>query len=231
MKTFNRIILLLTLVFGVLAGVAYFKSQSGNLPPQAPKENLPTPEKKPAPRALATNANEFIVLDDQGQTVATITLGEMNAIHWVHNGKTEAFQGRTKDKDKRKYVTSTGSVAFEIKAKEDAFKLRDPNGQLLWKVKLKDEGKVKISDNEENRNPIVLKPHKNSISIEEDGKSLGQIRWDANHEKALISNLRGEVKYSVVTSRLQPAFGIFLVSSIPASEAAVLMAELLNRDR
>ena len=58
--------------------------------------------------------------------------------------------------DKKKYFDASDNVVYEVKYKEDGFKLRTASSQLLWKVKLYDK-KIKISDNEENINPYEIK--------------------------------------------------------------------------
>lgn len=58
--------------------------------------------------------------------------------------------------DKKKYFDASDNVVYEVKYKEDGFKLRTASSQLLWKVKLYDD-KIKISDNEENLNPYEIK--------------------------------------------------------------------------
>jgi len=58
--------------------------------------------------------------------------------------------------DKKKYFDSNNTVVYEVKYKDDSFKLRTASSDLLWKVKLYDT-KVKISDNEENLNPYEIK--------------------------------------------------------------------------
>ncbi|MFS4491825.1 hypothetical protein [Maribacter sp. 2308TA10-17] len=105
--------------------------------------------------------------------------------------------------DKKKYFDSSNSVVYEVKYKDDGFKLRTASSDLLWKVKLYDS-KVKISDNEENLNPYEIKKmdtgesklEKNDMTIErsttEDARNLvykiDEIPQD--QQEILISELK-----------------------------------------
>ena len=65
--------------------------------------------------------------------------------------------------DKKKYYNGSNTVVYEVKYKDDAFKLRTPSSDLIWKIKLY-ENKIKISDNEENENPYEIKKLDNGES-------------------------------------------------------------------
>ena len=74
--------------------------------------------------------------------------------------------------DKKKYYDSSNAVVYEVKYKDDAFKLRTPSSDLIWKVKLY-ENKIKISDNEENENPYEIKKLDNGESkLEKDEMTI-----------------------------------------------------------
>jgi len=91
------------------------------------------------------------------------------------SGGTETASGLTSKMtkpDKKKYYNSSNAVVYEVKYKEDAFKLRTAASDLIWKVKLYDH-KIKISDNEENLNPYEIKKLDNGESkLEKDDTTL-----------------------------------------------------------
>jgi len=109
--------------------------------------------------------------------------------------------------EKNKYQDAQGTGIAETKAKDaEGFKIRTPDGQtLLWKVKL-DAVKVKVSDNEENKNPYELK------------KKDGKIKISRNNIE--IANLKGITTFSEAAMHL---------TDIPKEQRYILVAELLMR--
>jgi len=109
--------------------------------------------------------------------------------------------------DKNKYQDAQGIGIAETKAKDaDGFKIRTPDGQtLLWKVKL-DAAKIKVSNNEENKNPYELK------------KKDGKIKISRNNVE--IANLKGITAFSEAAMHL---------SDIPKEQRYILVVELLMR--
>ncbi|MFK7813892.1 MAG: hypothetical protein AB8B59_15460 [Maribacter sp.] len=89
--------------------------------------------------------------------------------------------------DKKKYYNSDNTVVYEVKYKDDSFKLRSSSSDLLWKIKLY-ENKVKISDNEENLNPYEIKKMENGESkLEKDDTTIE--RSTASNARNLISKI------------------------------------------
>jgi len=131
-------------------------------------------------------------------------------------GKT--IRGTTKDSGKRKYED------FEIKPGDEGFKLRTKDGKLRWKVKIKDD-KVKVSDNEENKNPFELKSRDGDrIKVVAPGdREVGNVRSDH------VEDASGKTLYKVDGPRA--AYGVLLLDSIPETERYILVAELLSRKR
>jgi len=84
--------------------------------------------------------------------LASLLLGCKNETKTTTGG----FTSEMTKSDKKKYYDSNQTVVYEVKYKDDSFKLRTASSDLLWKVKLY-EKKVKISDNEENLNPYEIK--------------------------------------------------------------------------
>jgi hypothetical protein len=77
-------------------------------------------------------------------------------IDYIDDSRRHHLRGTTRDDGKRKYTLDTGPVVLEVKPGNGSFKLRKADGSLLWKVKM-EGNKIKVSDNEENRNPIELR--------------------------------------------------------------------------
>lgn len=191
---------------------------------------LGTPSATPI-EASATpiEASGIAILDAAGAAIASIEPGSPTRIAFAQGGK--AFQSSVKENGKRKYKLADGSTAFQIKEKDQGFKLRDAGDKLLWKVKLGDSGKIKVSDNEESDRPIVLKTHSRSVSVEDDGKKLGEVRFDRAAGETRVTDADGALKYVIKSAKTSPGFGLLLSARVPKEAAAVLVAELLIRGR
>jgi hypothetical protein len=77
-------------------------------------------------------------------------------IDYVENSQHHRLHGVIKSNGKRKYALDNGAEVLEVKPGEGEFKVRRPDGSLLWKIKM-DPNKIKVSDNEQNLNPIELR--------------------------------------------------------------------------
>ena len=107
--------------------------------------------------------------------------------------------------EKNKYQNTQGIGIAETKAKEvDGFKVRTPDGQtLLWKVKL-DAVKVKVSNNEENRNPYELKKKDGKIKISRNGVELANLKKVSTFSEAAmyLNDIPKEQRYILVLELL-----------------------------
>lgn len=107
--------------------------------------------------------------------------------------------------DKNKYQDVQGIGIAETKAKDaEGFKMRTPDGQtLLWKVKL-DAVKVKIANNEENRNPYELKKKDGKIKISRNGVELANLKKVNTFSEAAmhLNDIPKEQRYILVLELL-----------------------------
>ncbi len=128
--------------------------------------------------------------------------------------------------DKRKYSVDN-EVWYEIKFKDEGFKLRSPDGKLLWKMKIA-EDKIKISDNEENTNPYELKlKEDNRCKVVRDEVELGNARWNAETKTMEIESEEG--KFTVSSPVFYSAFGVLLADELVLEQQLIIVAELLVR--
>ncbi|MCS6795816.1 MAG: tetratricopeptide repeat protein [Raineya sp.] len=118
------------------------------------------------------------------------------------------IKGKTKTAEKNKYADAQGTGIAEVKVKDsDGFKVRTPDGQtLLWKIKLAGD-KIKISDNEENRNPYEIKRKENKMKITKNDTE--------------IAELKGKNKFSEA---------VMYLTEIPKPQRYIIVAELLMRN-
>lgn len=143
----------------------------------------------------------------------------------------QKLRGETRDSGKRKYSVDGGPVSYEIKPNEEGgFKLRTADGRLLWKVKVSAE-KIKISNNEENKDPFELKVREgNRVKVVAPGeKELGNVRFDG--AKIEVENAAGQTQFEVASTTPSGAYGVLLLDAIPQQERAILVAEILARGR
>lgn len=77
-------------------------------------------------------------------------------IDYSDSGQRHHLRGSSRESGKRKYALDNGAEVLEVKPGEGHFKVRKPDGTLLWKVKM-EPNKIKVSDNEENRDPVELR--------------------------------------------------------------------------
>jgi len=194
---------------------------------------------QPAPvattQAPATPQNASTVRGADGSEVLTINAsGRGVEVSFLENGTKRTLRGEDKESGKRKYSVDGGPVLFEIKPDDDSegFKLRSPDGKLLWKVKVTPE-KIKISDNEENANPFELKMREGDrLKVVAPGdRELGNVRFDRAATKTEIESAGGVTKFVVEGSRPSRAYGVLLLDSIPEVQRYILAAEILSRGR
>lgn len=158
----------------------------------------------------------------------TVREGDV-VIAFTENGTARELFGELRDNGKRKYTFGDGQFLYEVKAGDDGFKLRNPDGSLRWKVKLYAD-KVKVSDNEQNERPFELKSRADRVKVVGPGeKDLGDVRFAAG--KIEVKGTDGRVVSTQPAAKLSAAYGVMLLETIPFRERCILVAELLSRDR
>ncbi|MFC2126304.1 hypothetical protein ACFLU5_16030 [Bacteroidota bacterium] len=114
----------------------------------------------------------FYISDADQLQIAAITIGEINEIHI---GNEYLFRD-CKDGSKCKYRNEDGKTVYDVKYKDEGFKIRDPEGNLLLKVKTSN-GKIKIGLDEEMEDPYQIKlPSPDKASLVNSDKEVGQAR-------------------------------------------------------
>jgi hypothetical protein len=162
--------------------------------------------------------------------VVEIKNGTQTKIEIGPEGSTQILRGEMRTNGKRKYEMEGGKVIAEVKADEDAFKLRTIDGKLLWKVKLAPD-KIKISDNEENQNPYELKMRDDDVKVEENDAEIGKVNFYSDRARVKVKDAGGKEMFESNTDQRSVAFGVLLMSRIPDTERYIIMAELLSRGR
>lgn len=223
MKTLLRTAALLTLV----------SCSRGDEAP-APNVEFSSAPANPAAAAATTTATAptasdaiTLVSADGAKTITITTDGRRVEVSITGGAR---FIGEA-DGEKRRYRNAaTGAAFVEVKSSGTSFRLRTPDGKLLWKIKL-DREKIKISDNEENKNPWVLKTKYDDKAkvLNPAETELGEVKYYKDSGKAKVKNEAGDELYSSESGRMSPAFGVALMDGVPEEHRMIVMAELLAR--
>jgi len=230
----SRTTLLLSLVMLAATGCA----------PSAPPPQSAAPAAPATPAATATDAPAApapsaytLEAPTTGTTIITAADGGAALTILIDGGKVEVstaggerYVGNA-DGEKRRYRrASNGEAAFEVKSSDKGFKLRAPDDKLLWKVKI-DDDKIKVSDNEENKSPWVLKTkYEDKVKVLDPGEQeIGEVKFYA--DKVKVKDAGGTDRHTIDGGRRSAAFGVMLMSGVPADQRGIIAAELLVRGR
>lgn len=128
----------------------------------------------------------------------------------------------------RKYEKDA-AVVYEVSFDGDGFKVKDPGGKLLWKVKVRPE-KVQVDDEESMEKPIELKSDgAGGGDVEVDGVEVAEVKFHADRNKMKVKDASGAEIFESNTDRASSAYGLLAVERIPVELRHVLAAELLAR--
>ncbi len=200
---------------------------SDSAPPAENSATLPAATASTA-TAPANSAGTLIVTDASGTATWTLRL---DGSHIEISGPDGARIIGEQRGDKRRYRReSDGAALAEVKFSDGGFKLRTPDSQLLWKVKLSDD-KIKISDNEENQNPWVLKTGYDDKAkvLDTYEAEIGEVRFQG--ERIKIKGVAGNERFLIDTTQRSAGFGVLLMLAIPEQHRGILMAEIVSSGR
>ena len=161
---------------------------------------------------------ENIISDKDGKAIGAFSVNPPK-IQFGSN----TYTAKEKE-DKRKYYTN-GTLTYEVKIKDDSYKLRDASSKLLWKVKTYPD-KLKISDNEENLNPFEIKNNNGVIEVSKDGKVVNSVKIE---DKNISVN--GQPAYSISPASNSFAIGILSIDQIPMEQRIFLLTEFLYQKK
>jgi len=158
----------------------------------------------------ATNAEATAVTETHSDT-ETVTSG--------------AYTSKMTKSDKKKYFDGSKNVVYEIKYKTDGFKLRTPSSNLLWKVKLYD-GKVKISNNEENLNPYEIKLTETyKAKLVKNDETIARTSYDLGVKKQSVAAVN-DTEPAFFETSYSPSLLLHRISEIPEDQKNILIQEL-----
>jgi hypothetical protein len=143
----------------------------------------------------------------------------------IQAGETQLV-GVAKRSDKRKYYNTSNQMIYAVKLDDDGFKLRNENEALLWKIKLYDD-KLKIAANEEMTDAFEIKLRdQGKLKLEKNNQEFKTIRLSEGLGEYAIEN-----RYLITGFGTSLAAGILLLDDVKEQEKFIIMAELVKRGR
>jgi hypothetical protein len=211
--------------------------------PAIAQGSAPTADRAGTARPAADATRTPLVERAREGTIAIEAADGSRSLGLVHRGRdvevaihaassTRTLVGEEKDTGKRKYAGRGGAVEFEVRPSDAGFKLRTPSAALLWKVKI-DDDKIKVSDNEDNRRPWVLKTgYDDKVKVlDPGGVEIGEVRFHRDRQVVTVRDAAGRERFTSHTARYSAAFGVLLMRDLPPDHQAIVMAELIARGR
>jgi hypothetical protein len=205
----------------ILSGILLFACNQGTVQNQDGEQEEVTNS-----NANSSNSGDWISIKMAGQEVGKISKNTDEPRFFVQGTE---YQSKLKG-DKRKYAVQSGDVIAEVKFKDDAFKVRKPDGTLLWKIKLYDD-KVKISDNEENLNPYEIKKSDtpDKAKLKKNEETLGEIKLKPDDKQ--LEFTAGSKSWYVEADKLSLAYGVLMIDEIPEHIRYIIAVELLAKGK
>lgn len=125
--------------------------------------------------------------------------------------------------EKHKYINNGEEVVIVKHSEAGKFKLKTPDGTLLWKVKIKAD-KLKISDNEEGENAYEIKlSNAEKAKVKRNDQELGHIKLKDGKLKIEA----GKKIYTINGNRISLAYGALAAGDISERDQYIIMTELL----
>ena len=145
----------------------------------------------------------------------------------TRTGKTEYFLARNVA-DRRNIPRESFASAAKVISNASGFKIRDARGRLVWKVKISGKS-VKISDNNANRNPYILRRKEGGqeSKVWDVKTRLGRVKLKNGKNRVMDGS--GVRRYFVTIKHSSLAPGVLLLERIPETYRYIIMAELYQR--
>ena len=179
--------------------------------------------------SAVTYLDRYKIKNAKGEEFLSVKVYEQKVkLEYQRGGQGVTLEApRAAVKGKRKYKAGEGVLA-EVKMADDGFKVRSPEGDLHWKVKVTSE-KIKISDNEEGLNPYELKIYQKDgrVKVSKDGKVLAELKaYPDRGEQKLKAAPSNETMFELKRKTLSPMLAVLALEAIPVDQRMMLAAEL-----
>lgn len=228
-------------LFSLLVTFLLMLNGCGSTPPA--QNNQPASGSNPQPVASqqppAEKGGDYLSrlkfkAEDGSEALVIKRYADHDKIELNFSGTQSIFKGRTDVKERVKYKESSAdgsekTLVAEVKLKDDSFKLVDANEALIWKVKIND-GKVKISDNEDGNNSCEIKvksADKGEIR-DQAGNEIGNVRFYADNGKLKVKDAAGKEILVTKDSAFSCAPGVILFNHIPLQHRVIIISEIMR---
>jgi len=131
--------------------------------------------------------------------------------------------------NKRKYMMA-GALVAAAKGDGERFKLKNKDGELLWKVKLADN-KIKVSNNEDGNDAYVVKSRPAGFKVKRNDDELGKVNFYGDKKKIKVKGASGDALFKANADKSSALWAVLLMTDIPEAERYIVMAELGARGR
>jgi hypothetical protein len=169
----------------------------------------------------STGTNAIVIKKANGEVI-----GSINESAFSFSYGTTSYTSKLNG-DKRKY--NGGSDVIEVKYKEEGFKVRTSDGKLLWKVKITTD-KIKISDNEEGKDPWEIKLNENDkAKIKKNDNEIGKVKMDSSKKEIEASS--GSKSFVISAGKLSLAYCVLLVDEISDRDKFIIMTEIIAKGK
>ena len=183
-----------------------------------------------APAAAAGGASKVKVKDSEGTVLVEVKLDQARIKLEVGGGV--VLKAKRDRPEKRKYKDAGDQVRFVVKDKDAGFKVYDPLEVLVAKVKITPE-KIKVSDNEQNDNALVIPRGtraRATLTRDGSGATEGELRR-TDDGRVKLKDRGGNDLYTVHDPAAASSLGALAASPLPMDVRAVVFAELEARAR
>ena len=193
------------------------------------KDTAPPPP--PPPAQAEKPAEEVLIQTPDGEPAAVLRLGSENVrVTITEGGAQRVLRSRLSERRQRTYnEQGSGTVALVRKNDKDkTFTVRKPDGELLWRVRLRQ--KITVGDHPEKPAFELRGPHKRAVrTLYKGGDELGTANFESGGTAVEIRDTQGNVVYRGMGEQTSALYGVLLVPDIDPVERYVIMAELLVR--
>ena len=132
-----------------------------------------------------------------------------------------------KENDKRKYrFDDEEQIACVVTYKPERIKIKSPDGQLLWKIKLK-EGKVAVLRREEGDADFTFKFKDDKVKVRAGEKTLGKVKLYPEKNKIKVKDAAENTLYKIRAGTLSAGYGALLLDDVSVEEQLVMVAEIM----
>ncbi len=133
-------------------------------------------------------------------------------------------------KDKAGYRFIMGGREYRVKEKENGYKIYDPSGSMIYKIKEK-EGKIKVMKSEDDPSPWAIKFKGDHYKVVSGERELGKIKFYNDKKKMKVKDAKGAEVCEASANRLRAAPAVALFQGLKESNALIIFAalSLVNR--